>query len=169
MTNYSLIHILLWLEKRPTSFIAADIDSIVSAELPDKDQDPIGYAAVSTFMMHGPCGAINTSAQCMESGKCKKFYPKPFKSCITIDEDGFPHYRRKETSTTTMQSGIELDNRFVVPHNVDLVVKYQAHINVEVCNRTRAVKYLFKYISKGPDRSKAAFESTSQSPQLDDI
>jgi hypothetical protein len=29
------------------------------------------------------------------------------------------------------KKGIDVDNRFVVPHNVDLVVKFQAHINVE--------------------------------------
>jgi len=49
--------------------------------------------------------------------------------------------------------GIELDNRWVVLHNVYLLTKYDAHINVEVCNNIRAIKYMFKYIYKGHDRA----------------
>jgi len=47
--------------------------------------------------------------------------------------------------------GIELDNCWVVPQNVYLLTKYDVHINVEVCNNIRAVKYLFKYVYKGHD------------------
>jgi hypothetical protein len=49
--------------------------------------------------------------------------------------------------------GIELDNRWVVPHNVYLLTKYDAHINVEVCNNICAIKYIFKYVYKGHDRA----------------
>jgi hypothetical protein len=41
----------------------------------------------------------------------------------------------------------------VVSHNVYLSTKYNAHINVEVCNNIHAVKYLFKYVYKGHDRA----------------
>ncbi|KAH7666932.1 DNA helicase protein [Dioscorea alata] len=148
------VHILLWLEKESGIMTASEIDNIVSAELPDKRSDPIGYDAVSSFMLHGPCGLANSQAPCMENGKCKKFYPKAFRNSTTIDEDVFPQYRRRDLPASTSQNGIKLDNRFVVPHNVDLVVRYQAHINVEICNLTRAVKYLFKYICKGLNRAR---------------
>ena len=43
-------------------------------------------------------------------------------------------------------------------HNVDLLVKYQGHINVESVNRNGMEKYLFKYTNKGPDRAKATLK-----------
>ncbi len=54
---------------------------------------------------------------------------------------------------TILVHGVELDNRRVVPHNVYLSTKYDAHINVKVCNNIRVVKYLFKYIYKRHDRA----------------
>ncbi|KAH7679123.1 DNA helicase protein [Dioscorea alata] len=162
------VHVLLWLQRENSFMTPAEIDNIVSAELPNKEIDTIGYEVVTSFMLHGPCGTANLQAPCMVDGKCKKIYPKQFRTSTTIDEDGFPQYRRRDTSITTIQKNIELDNRFVIPHNVDLIVRYQSHINVEICNRTRAVKYLFKYISKGPDRVKAVFE-TSTSNKIDEV
>ena len=98
----------------------------------------------------------------LSNGKCSKFFPKQFQDQTVINEDGFSIYRRRDTSETTIKNDIELDNKFVVPHNVDLTVRYQAHINVEICSQTKAVKYLFKYINKGPDRMKAVLELEPQ-------
>jgi hypothetical protein len=108
---------------------------------------------VARCMMHGPCGAAFPNALCMEEGKCKKQYPHKFQSEIVMDVNGYPIYRCRDMGHTLLVHGIELDNRWVVPHNVYLSTKYDAHINIEVCNNIRAVKYLFKYVYKGHDRA----------------
>ncbi|XP_073137512.1 uncharacterized protein [Henckelia pumila] len=45
-----------------------------------------------------------------------------------------------------------IDNGWVVSYNPWLLLKYDCHINVEVCDGIKCVKYIYKYIHKGPDR-----------------
>jgi hypothetical protein len=54
-----------------------------------------------------------------------------------------------------IKSGVRLDTRWIVPHNLELLKKYDAHINTEWCNKSIFIKYIFKYVTKGPDCSKA--------------
>lgn len=70
-----------------------------------------------------------------------------------FDESGFPLYKRRNTNVTVKVRNSELDNRWVVPYNRDLLVKYQCHMNIEICSHARSLKYLFKYCLKGHDRA----------------
>jgi hypothetical protein len=97
----------------------------------------------------------------MEDGKCKKQYPRKFQSKTMTNVNGYPIYQRKDTGCIVLVHGIKLDNCWVVPHNVYLSTKYDAHINIEVCNNICAIKYMFKYIYKGHDR--ATIEISRQS------
>ncbi|XP_021991288.1 uncharacterized protein LOC110888052 [Helianthus annuus] len=146
-------HHLLWLEHSAASRTPAGIDDLISAEIPSKIDDPSGYKAVTDYMLHGPCGNDARSAPCTTDGKCMKHFPKPFYRETTIDEDGYPVYRRRDTKIFFMKGITKLDNRFVVPYNRYLLLKYESHINVEWCNQSRAIKYLFKYLNKGPNRA----------------
>jgi hypothetical protein len=82
-------------------------------------------------MIHGPCGALSSTSPCMVDGKCTKFYPNDLSSTTTVSSNGHVTYARPNNDVTVQKNGIHIDNRFIVPHNVDLCVKYDAHINVE--------------------------------------
>jgi hypothetical protein len=56
-----------------------------------------------------------------------------------------------------LPNGLCIDNRWVVPYNRALLLKYNAHINVEVCGSIYAVKYLHKYVHKGGDRAEVEY------------
>ncbi|CAN1778539.1 ATP-dependent DNA helicase pif1 [Linum perenne] len=124
----------------------------IAAELPDPEIDPLGYETVTKFMLHGPCGAANLNSPCMKNGVCSKGFPKAFCSTTTTDQFGYVVYRRRDLGITATKGGTVLDNRYVVPFNRNLLVLFQAHINVELCHQGRVIKYLFKYLTKGPDR-----------------
>ncbi|XP_073049645.1 uncharacterized protein [Primulina eburnea] len=116
--------------------------------------------------MHGPCGETRKNSPCMSNGRCTKHFPKKFVEVTSIDEDGYPSYRRKDNGRTIIKNGVNLDNRFVVPHNRYLLIRYGAHMNVEWCNQSRAIKYLFKYINKRHDRETASFYKSSDDDSL---
>ncbi|XP_026451074.1 uncharacterized protein LOC113351273 [Papaver somniferum] len=152
-------HILLFLEKKDKPETPSDVNRIVTAEIPDKEKDPDGYQAVVNYMLHGPCGVLKEGSPCMKDKMCSKQYPKEFSRDTNVDKYGYPVYRRRDNGRTVVKDDIELDNTWVVPHNRDLIVQFDAHINVEVCNsRGALLKYLFKYINKGKDRVTVVIE-----------
>jgi hypothetical protein len=144
-------HILIFFTEDYKPHTVEDVDRMISAEFSNSETNKLAHETVAKCMMHGPCGVAFPNAPCMEEGKCKKQYPRKFQSETVTDVNGYPIYRRRDTGHTILVHGIELDNHWVVPHNVYLSTKYDAHINIEVCNNIRAVKYLFKYIYKGHD------------------
>ena len=147
-------HILLWLESEDQPHEPADYDQLVCAELPPPEQTRL-FEIVKRTMMHGPCGGMNPACPCMRDGECKYKYPREFVDETHATHDGYPMYRRRNDGRKVVIAvhGVdhELDNRWVVPYNPHLSAKYNCHINVEICNSVRAIKYILMYLHKGRD------------------
>ena len=46
-------------------------------------------------MMYGPYGLADKKSPCMVDGKCLKHFLKRYNSRTSLDEDGYPKYRRR--------------------------------------------------------------------------
>lgn len=148
-------HILIWLidKIRPDQ-----IDNIISAEIPDTTVDPELHEIVTKNMIHGPCGAYNTSSPCMVDGVCTKRFPKELKADTVTGNDGYPLYRRRSIEDNGKSviikiggADVVVDNRWIVPYCPILSKTFKAHINVEYCNSVKSIKYICKYVNKGSD------------------
>ncbi|XP_028058329.1 uncharacterized protein LOC114262174 [Camellia sinensis] len=160
-------HIILTLSADDKIKSPEEIDDIICAEIPDKDEDPLAFQTVMRCMIHGPCGSANPNAPCMVNGKCSKHYLKNFCSETSIDENGFAIYRRRNTKKKYMVNGFEIDNRWVIPYNRDLIVLYDAHINIERCAHSKLIKYLYNYIHKGPNHATVVIEDNVNRLNID--
>ena len=145
-------HILIILRDTATHRDTVEYDRIVCAELPNPVLQPRLHAIVKRCMIHGPCGVAKKSAPCLRDGRCSKRFPKAFSAVTTNTEDGYLVYRRRDNGRVVNAGGAQVDNRWVVPYNPCLLLKFNAHINVEICSTVIAVRYLYKYVYKGHDR-----------------
>lgn len=144
---------MIWLKANTKDPPPSFINELICAELPDPLVDPLGYALVDEFMIHGPCGVYNSKCACMKNDCCSKRFPKPFCDETMVDDVGFPVYRRRNNGRYILRKKgtLCLGNAWVVPYNMKLLKKFEDHINVEWCNKTDLLKYLFKYLTKGHD------------------
>lgn len=161
-------HILVWLvdKLRPD-----EIDSIISAEIPDETVDPKLHAVVTKHMIHGPCGVFNYNSPCMVDGKCSKRYPRDLIVETITGNDGYPLYRRRSVadngrSVVVKVRGqyVDVDNRWIVPYSPILSKCFETHINVEYCNSVKSIKYICKYVNKGSDM--AVFAVTNANDEV---
>ena len=86
-------HILLILQAPDKPWTPEDVDTIISAEIPEKTQFPELYETVVNYMLHGPCGPLAIDASCLHNGKCSKGYPKEYSEQTLLTSDGYPRYR----------------------------------------------------------------------------
>ena len=141
------------------------VDRVVAAQLPDASIDLPYFRAVSKHMMHGPCGVHNPSHYCMKHGQCRFDYPKRLQLTTTIPQDGYTKLARPFGCSVQLGE-FQADNGWVVPHNRFLLLKYDAHINVECSASISVVKYMFSYIYKGTKSTSAAVHNARDEIQL---
>ena len=161
-------HILIHFSDTDKIRSSADIDSIVSAEIPDPFLFP-DLQIVTQCMMHGPCGETFNIKEsvCMKDEKCTKDFPKNFSNHTIFSDNGYPIYKRRDDGRVFEKNGKPLDNRWVVPYNPFLLLKYRCHINVEICVSIKSIKYLFKYVYKGHDCASLQIERDTVKHYLD--
>jgi hypothetical protein len=144
-------HILLTVDSASAPKSPEMLDLAVCAEFPNPFQQAPLYDLVAAHMIHHPCGIFNQTASCMQDGKCSKLFPKEFQNFSLFKDDAYPTYRRRNDGVGITIKNVFVNNSWVVPYNKYLLMKYQAHINVEVCTSIKSVKYLYKYVYKGYD------------------
>jgi len=170
-------HLLLWLV--PEHRITPDkIDDVISAEIPNCNDDPELYQIIISNMAHGPCGTFNHLSPCMKDGKFTKSYPKQFHCETMLDTNGYPLYRGSPESGGLIgtirvrrqgnYNSQEIDNKWIVPYNKYLLRSINCHCNVELCMSIRSIKYVLKYVHKGCDQAMYQLQ-TNQQDEVDEI
>ncbi|CAI9715476.1 Hypothetical predicted protein [Octopus vulgaris] len=138
------------------------IELVVYGDIPDKVTNPILHKIITSCNIHDPCGQAIMMSSCMEGlGQqchCPKGYPKAFRQATFVAENLFPEYRSDRQyggHTHTIQirgQEFTVDNRWIVPYSPFLSLRYQFDTTCKVVHSVKAIKYLYIYITKGPDK-----------------
>ena len=147
--NLPHIHLLIFLEEQDKICTVEQINGVISAQIPDSNIHPQLHSVVTRYMLHGPC----PPQRCIERNVCTKHFPKPYTFQTIIKEDSYPDYARPDNGRTVEKHQDVFDNRHIVSHPRELLVQFDCHINLDVCGSIKAVKYIHKYIYKGPDHA----------------
>jgi len=102
-------------------------------------------------MIHGPC---SVGDPCHRGGRSKCKFGFPFNFTIETDISGRkPYYRRPNDGSGFFKfvggNRVWVDNRWVVPYNPFLLLRYNGHINVIYCPSASGCKYFHGYVTRG--------------------
>jgi hypothetical protein len=149
------LHLLVILKTHITT--VAQVDAVVSAEIPNPETHPLLYGLVKQFHLHKPCDTCGTAGcrQANANGTCHRRYPKAITASTVIDSDNYPLYRRRCLHYAEVKDYNNLTrfvtDEWVVAFSPFLLMRYACHINVEVAACFKTFKYLYKYVLKAPD------------------
>jgi hypothetical protein len=112
------MHLLVFLQLNHKIHDALQADTIISAQIPDKDVHPKLYETVAKCMIHGPCGPEHPNSACRVDGNCSKHYTQEFTPETHFGDNGYPQYARPNNGRTYTNSRHQtFDNRNVIPYN----------------------------------------------------
>ena len=129
-----------------------EFDKCVCAEIPDPVTHPRLYAILTRNVLHGIC-----DQRCLTpNNDCSKHFPKEPNEITRQPEVEHPMYCRhcRHDHVKTNQKGEVIStqtDRQVVTYNLYFTLRFNCHINFEVVSTVSVVKYLYKYVYKGPD------------------
>ena len=116
----------------------SDYDRTVCAKISDTTLDSILhrrlYRIIKRCIIHGPCGVAKKELFACEVVHVLINFLRNSLIQLLPPPKMVTHYTDVETnhSRAVEVGGIKLDNRWVVPYNPYLLLKYNAHINVEI-------------------------------------
>ena len=132
------VHMLLILDNNDKLRDPKEYDSMVRVGIPKIEEEPQLHEVILKHMIHEPCRTLNPKSPCM-----KKTHQS---------NDSYSEYRRRFGELIPINRNMTIDSRLVVPYNPWSLLKYDCHINVEVCSGIKSIKSLYKYVYKGHDR-----------------
>jgi hypothetical protein len=144
------VHIAVRVED-PQPETAEEVDKVISAQLPPRPEGECPdhpcpervkwyeHLMVLALMTH------RCTAGCAKEKGCSKGFPKQALPYTTVDDKGYPWYKRA------------IDSIYVVPFCMRMLKRFHAHLNVEIAASVAIAAYLFKYIFKGADTADISF------------
>ena len=110
-------------------------------------------------MIHEFCEFALFIAMCMfhnenEIEKCSKRFSRAFQKNTIVEQNEYSLYQRRNDDRIWTIKLFEnrkfvFDNCWIISYNSYLILRYQTHVNVEICAFVQIVKYIHKYIFKG--------------------
>ena len=98
----------------------------------------------------------------MVSGKYSKHFPKEYRERTDWTENSYLLYARPDNGLVFEHNRARFTSQYVVSYCSQLLLFFDCHLNVEISAELGTVKYLSKYIYKGPDKVTIEISSRMQ-------
>ncbi|CAM9396698.1 unnamed protein product [Heterosigma akashiwo] len=142
-----------------------EIERVITCELADPESHPRLFQLQAKCMMHS-CGTPENPLACSVSGSCKYGYPHKFCDSTQLRKGAYPLWKRRDQGRShTGAGGREFTNRDLLPTNPWLILLAAAHVFFELCIGFTCIKYVNKYINKGPDMATLGLQVEEEAEQ----